>query len=55
MRLRQGDCENTGLPNTCVDVILCCGMLHHLDLSYAFPEIRRAAGFSRSRRLATTR
>ena len=20
---------------------MCCGMLHHLDLSYAFPELRR--------------
>lgn len=37
----QGDCENTGLPNESVDVILCSGMLHHLDLSYAFPELRR--------------
>jgi SAM-dependent methyltransferase len=37
----QGDCENTGLPNNSIDVILCSGMLHHLDLSYAFPELRR--------------
>lgn len=37
----QGDCEKTGLPDECVDVVLCCGMLHHLDLSYAFPELRR--------------
>ena len=37
----QGDCENTGLPDACVDIVLCCGMLHHLDLSYAFPEMRR--------------
>jgi SAM-dependent methyltransferase len=37
----QGDCEATGLPDNSVDVILCSGMLHHLDLSYAFPEIRR--------------
>jgi SAM-dependent methyltransferase len=37
----QGDCENTGLPDNSVDVILCSGMLHHLDLSYAFPELRR--------------
>ena len=22
-------------------MILCCGMLHHLDLSYAVPELRR--------------
>jgi SAM-dependent methyltransferase len=37
----QGDCENTGLPNESVDVVICNGMLHHLDLSYAFPELRR--------------
>lgn len=37
----QADCENTGLPENSVDVILCSGMLHHLDLSYAFPELRR--------------
>ncbi len=37
----QGDCENTGLPSESVDVILCSGMLHHLDLSFAFPELRR--------------
>lgn len=37
----QGDCENTGIPDNSVDVILCSGMLHHLDLSYAFPELRR--------------
>lgn len=37
----QGDVENTLLPAESIDVILCSGMLHHLDLSYAFPEIRR--------------
>lgn len=37
----QGDCEATGLPENCVDAIICSGMLHHLDLSYAFPELRR--------------
>ncbi len=37
----QADAENTKLPDNCVDVILCSGMLHHLDLSYAFPELRR--------------
>ncbi|MBV6458882.1 MAG: Ubiquinone/menaquinone biosynthesis C-methyltransferase UbiE [Fimbriimonadaceae bacterium] len=37
----QGDCENTGLPDNSIDVVLCSGMLHHLDLSYAFPELRR--------------
>ncbi len=37
----QADCENTGLPDNSIDVMLCSGMLHHLDLSYAFPEMRR--------------
>ena len=37
----QGDCENTGLPSESVDIVICNGMLHHLDLSYAFPELRR--------------
>ncbi len=36
-----GDCENTGLPDNSIDTVLCSGMLHHLDLSYAFPELRR--------------
>lgn len=37
----QADCENTKLPDDSVDTIICSGMLHHLDLSYAFPEMRR--------------
>lgn len=37
----QADCENTKLPDNSVDAIICSGMLHHLDLSYAFPELRR--------------
>lgn len=37
----QADAENTNLPDGCVDIIICSGMLHHLDLSYAFPELRR--------------
>lgn len=37
----QGDCENTGLPDDCVDVCICSGMLHHLDLGNAFRELRR--------------
>lgn len=37
----QADAENTKLPDSSVDVVLCSGMLHHLDLSYAFPELRR--------------
>ncbi|UYN97246.1 MAG: class I SAM-dependent methyltransferase [Enhydrobacter sp.] len=37
----QADAENTRLPDGCVDAVMCSGMLHHLDLSYAFPELRR--------------
>ncbi len=37
----QADAENTRLPDNSVDVVVCSGMLHHLDLSYAFPELRR--------------
>jgi len=37
----QGDAENTCLPAGCIDTIICSGMLHHLDLSYAFFELRR--------------
>lgn len=37
----QSDCENTDLPDNSVDIVICNGMLHHLDLSYALPELRR--------------
>ncbi len=37
----EGDCENTGFPDNSIDVILCCGMLHHLDLTKAYPEMYR--------------
>jgi len=37
----QADAENTSLPDGCIDTIICSGMLHHLNLSYAFPELRR--------------
>ena len=37
----QADAENTLLPDNSVDAVVCSGMLHHLDLSYAFPELRR--------------
>lgn len=37
----QGDCEHTGLPSNSIDTILCSGMLHHLDLTQAFPELLR--------------
>ncbi|MHB0972283.1 MAG: class I SAM-dependent methyltransferase [Thermoanaerobaculia bacterium] len=40
-RFIQADAENTKLANESVDVVICSGMLHHLDLSYAFPELRR--------------
>jgi len=36
-----GDCENTQLPDNSVDVALCNGVLHHMDLSYAYFELRR--------------
>lgn len=35
------DCEDTGLPDACIDVALANGVLHHMDLSFAFPELRR--------------
>ncbi len=37
----QGDCEHMDLPNEFADVVICSGMLHHVDLSFALPEIRR--------------
>jgi len=37
----QGDAEKTELPDNSIDVIICSGMLHHLNLSYAFYELRR--------------
>ena len=37
----QRDCENTELPADRFDAILCSGMLHHLDLTRAFPELHR--------------
>jgi ubiquinone/menaquinone biosynthesis C-methylase UbiE len=40
-RFVQADAENTKLPDGSIDVVLCSGMLHHLDLSFAFPELRR--------------
>ena len=41
IRFFQADAENTRLPDNSIDAIVCSGMLHHLDLSYAFPEMRR--------------
>ena len=37
----QRDCEDTGFPDKTFDAILCSGMLHHLDLTRAFPELHR--------------
>jgi ubiquinone/menaquinone biosynthesis C-methylase UbiE len=37
----QGDCEATELPDRSIDIIICSGMLHHLDLGRAYPELRR--------------
>jgi len=36
-----GDCENTGLPDNCIDTVLCAGVLHHLDLNFVYPELNR--------------
>ena len=35
----QGDCERTEFPASCIDVVVCSGMLHHIDLSNAFPRL----------------
>ncbi|MEO5580666.1 MAG: class I SAM-dependent methyltransferase [Gemmatimonadaceae bacterium] len=40
-RFLQRDCENTQLPPDSFSACLCSGMLHHLDLSRAFPELAR--------------
>jgi len=37
----RADCEDTGLPPSSVDVVICAGVLHHLDVRRAFPEIQR--------------
>lgn len=37
----QGDCEATEFPDASFDCIICSGMLHHLDLDRAYPELRR--------------
>jgi len=41
IRFFQADAENTKIPNNSIDRIICSGMLHHLDLSFALPELRR--------------
>ena len=35
------DAENMSFPDDMFDVIVCTGVLHHLDLKYAFPELAR--------------
>jgi ubiquinone/menaquinone biosynthesis C-methylase UbiE len=35
------DAENLGFPDSVFDVIICAGVLHHLDVSRAFPELAR--------------
>lgn len=37
----QADCENTGLADNSIDTIICSGVLHHMDLHYAYPELYR--------------
>jgi SAM-dependent methyltransferase len=37
----RADAENTRLPAASIDRVLCSGMLHHLDLSCALPELQR--------------
>lgn len=37
----QRDCEDTKLPSNAFDACLCSGMLHHLELTRAFPELHR--------------
>lgn len=35
------DAENTDLPDASFDIIVCNGVLHHLDVNLAFPELAR--------------
>ena len=37
----QGDCEDTNLPSSSIDIVLCSGMLHHLNLEKAYAELSR--------------
>lgn len=40
-RFLQRDCEDTGLPSGSFASAICSAMLHHLELSRAFPELSR--------------
>jgi len=35
------DCEDTGLPDESIDVVICSGMLHHLKIDLAYKELFR--------------
>ncbi len=37
----QADAEDTKLPASSIDRVICSGMLHHLDLPRAFSELKR--------------
>lgn len=41
VRFVQRDCEDTHLPDNAFTAALCSGMLHHLDMDRAFPELYR--------------
>lgn len=41
LRFLQRDCEQTQLRSNSFDAALCSGMLHHLDLNRAYPELHR--------------
>lgn len=36
-----GDAEKTPFPDATFDIVLCSGVLHHLDVKAAFPELAR--------------
>ena len=40
-RFVNGDAENTGFPDSSFDLILCNGVLQHLDVTKAYPELAR--------------
>ncbi|MBI3892362.1 MAG: class I SAM-dependent methyltransferase [Candidatus Wallbacteria bacterium] len=40
-RFLQADAENTQLPDGSVEIVVCSGVLHHLDLAAGFSELRR--------------
>lgn len=41
VRYLQRDCEDTKLPANTFSTAICSGMLHHLDMDRAFPELYR--------------